>query len=249
MGFRMRRATKRRDTRDQRATTRTTHDDRTVPYVPDVRAVLFDLDNTLISHTRDLAVVALAFLQARLEPQPRNGRRGRRQRSGRGARGLLARLLGAGICRLAVLTRGARIVLPLLEQAGIPFGILTNGSSYKRVTVRASGLGRRAHCVVVSRDYGAHKPDGDIFRHAARRLGVAPRAVLMVGDKRQSDIEGAHRVGMRTAWLRRGLSQLLRRREPDATVTIESLAQLRQVLGLGRGNSPRARGSETRRSA
>lgn len=56
-------------------------------------------------------------------------------------RALLAGLLQTGIRRLAVLTRDARIVLPLLHQAGIPFGVLTNGSSYKRVTVQATGLG------------------------------------------------------------------------------------------------------------
>lgn len=243
MGFRMIRAHAPRGRRDPREDRHTRHDERPVPYVPGVRAVLFDLDNTLISHTRDLAVAALAFLQAHMEPSTR---RRRARRRSRGIRALLARLLEASICRLAVLTRGARNVLPLLEQAGIPFGILTNGSSYKRVTVRASGLGHRAHCVVVSRDYGARKPDGDIFRHAARHLGVSPREVLMVGDKRQADVEGAHRVGMKTAWLRRGLSQLLRKRLPEATVTIESLTQLRQVLGLDVSS---AKGPRTRRSA
>ncbi len=246
MGFRLWRGDARRnqrDRRDRRATGRTTRDERTVPYVPGVRAVLFDLDNTLISHTRDLAVVALAFLQARVEPSSRQ----RRVRYRMSLRALVARLLGAGIMRIAVLTRGARSVLPLLDQAGIRFGILTNGSSYKRVTVRASGLGHRAHCVVVSTDYGTRKPDDDIFCHAARRLGVSPREVLMVGDKRRSDIKGAHQAGMRTAWLRRGFSQLLRKRLPEATVTIESLTQLRQVLGLG--NSRGAQGRQTRRSA
>lgn len=101
--------------------------------------------------------------------------------------------------------------------------------------------------MIASENYGARKPDGDIFRHAARRLGVSPREVLMVGDKRQADINGAHRVGMKTAWLRRGLSQVLRRRLPDATVTIESLAQLRRVLRLG--NERGAKGLEMRRSA
>lgn len=225
MGFRTGHARSRRDGRAPRRGTATPPQcDPEIPYLPGVRAVLFDLDNTLVSHPRDLAVVALAFLMAHVAPASWARRWG--------IRALLALLLAAGIRRLAVLSHGARIVLPLLDEAGIPFGVLTNGSSYKRTTVRALGLDRHTRCVIVSADYGVQKPNARIFRHAARCLGVRPARVLMVGDKRDSDIQGACRAGMRTAWLQRGLSRLLHRRAPQATVTIDSLAQLRRVLGL-----------------
>ena len=54
-----------------------------------------------------------------------------------------------------------------------------------------------------ARDYGAAKPDPGIFHEAARRLGVAPRDVLHVGDDVHADVVGAHRAGMMTAWINR----------------------------------------------
>lgn len=47
---------------------RSAREQRTSPYVSGISGVLFDLDNTLISHTRYLAVVTLAFLEAHVKP-------------------------------------------------------------------------------------------------------------------------------------------------------------------------------------
>ena len=41
------------------------------------------------------------------------------------------------------------------------------------------------------------------FELLLSRLKVAPKSALMVGDSLDSDIQGAHAVGMKTAWVNR----------------------------------------------
>lgn len=45
-------------------------------------------------------------------------------------------------------------------------------------------------------DLVAGKPDEPLYLMCAERLGVAPHRVLAIGDRLETDIEGAHRVGM-----------------------------------------------------
>ncbi|WP_425608246.1 HAD family hydrolase [Thermomonas flagellata] len=55
-----------------------------------------------------------------------------------------------------------------------------------------------------AREYGAPKPDPGLFLEACRRLQCAPGEVLHVGDHPQMDVAGAARAGLRTCWIDRG---------------------------------------------
>ena len=66
------------------------------------------------------------------------------------------------------------------------------------------------------------KPDERIFRYALKTAGVTPSRAVHVGNRLESDIRPAQRLGMRTVWLLRGdappaptLDQLV---EPDAVI-------------------------------
>lgn len=50
----------------------------------------------------------------------------------------------------------------------------------------------------------AGKPEPHLFRHALYSCGLVPERCLMVGDNLHTDIVGAHRSGMRSAWLNDG---------------------------------------------
>ncbi len=50
---------------------------------------------------------------------------------------------------------------------------------------------------------GAAKPDARIFGELLRAAGVAPEAVLHVGDDPLADVVGAMRAGLRAVWLNR----------------------------------------------
>jgi putative hydrolase of the HAD superfamily len=61
--------------------------------------------------------------------------------------------------------------------------------------------------VVISGDEGMHKPQPEIFRLGAERIGLAPEQCVFVDDLREN-CEGAERVGM-TAVLHRGAERTL----------------------------------------
>lgn len=91
--------------------------------------------------------------------------------------------------------------MPALERlsARWPIASLTNGNAdLQRIGIHAHF---RHH--VSARDTGAAKPDARIFRVAAERLGVAPGAILHVGDDPLMDMAGARDAGLRTAWINR----------------------------------------------
>ena len=106
-----------------------------------------------------------------------------------------------------------------LSRASMPWGIVTNGSSYQHDKVAVLGLEARPACVIVSEELGYWKPAPEIFHEALRRLGlVAGRHVLFVGDNPDADIAGAQAVGMSTAWVRRGRAWPDGLRPPDHEV-------------------------------
>lgn len=91
--------------------------------------------------------------------------------------------------------------LPALQRiaARWPVASLTNGNA----DLERIGIHTHFHCHVCARDTGVGKPDARIFREAAQRLGVAPRAILHVGDDPELDVCGARDAGLRTAWVNR----------------------------------------------
>ena len=88
-----------------------------------------------------------------------------------------------------------------VKESGIPVGLISNswgGTSYDRVHDPAELF----DTMVISGEVGLHKPEPEIFRLGAERLGVAPEACVFVDDLREN-CEGAEAVGM-TAILHRG---------------------------------------------
>jgi putative hydrolase of the HAD superfamily len=59
-------------------------------------------------------------------------------------------------------------------------------------------------CVVTFGDTGERKPSPAPFRKALEQLGVLPDEALMVGDWPERDVAGASQLGMRTAFARYG---------------------------------------------
>jgi 4-nitrophenyl phosphatase len=51
------------------------------------------------------------------------------------------------------------------------------------------------------------KPHAPMFQYALQKLGTAPAATLMIGDRISTDIEGGHNAGMQTALVFTGVTQ------------------------------------------
>lgn len=61
----------------------------------------------------------------------------------------------------------------------------------------------RFDAVVTSETARCYKPDAGIFRRAVAALGADARRTVHIGDSLHSDIGGASKLGIATAWIRR----------------------------------------------
>jgi len=108
-------------------------------------------------------------------------------------------------------------------------GLLTNGpSDMQWEKIRSLDLGRAFDAIVVAGDIGIYKPDRRAFETLLSRLDVRPSSSLFVGDNHELDIVGAHRAGMRTAWVKRDGACPSEDVAPDIEIT--GVTALREVL-------------------
>jgi putative hydrolase of the HAD superfamily len=102
-------------------------------------------------------------------------------------------------------------------------GLVANSGEAALKALRRDGLQDLFTVVALADFVGVEKPDERIFHYALKTAGVSPSRTVHVGNRLESDIRPAQRLGMRTVWLLRGdappaptLDQLV---EPDAVIT------------------------------
>ncbi|VWX63453.1 putative hydrolase of the HAD superfamily [Burkholderiales bacterium 8X] len=78
-----------------------------------------------------------------------------------------------------------------------PLVAVSNGNA----DIHLAGVGPWFRTAFSAREFGKGKPEAPIFEAAAASVGVAPEAVLHVGDDAALDVVGALNAGMQAAWL------------------------------------------------
>jgi putative hydrolase of the HAD superfamily len=115
-------------------------------------------------------------------------------------------------------------VKPALEALASHFklGLVANSGEAALKALRRDGLEGLFTVIALADFVGVEKPDERIFHYALKTAGVSPGRAVHVGNRLDSDIRPAQRIGMRTVWLLRGdappaptLDQLV---EPDAVI-------------------------------
>jgi putative hydrolase of the HAD superfamily len=223
-----------------------------VPSVP--KAVLFDLDDTLLDRARTFeryfdkfaaryadrmtACDAAALREAILEADGRGYR----------ARDEMARMLlktlpwrtpptvrevvdnyRADFLDCAHISEGIGELLDHLTSRGIKTGVITNGESeVQRRKLERMDLTSRLNVIAVSEEVGVKKPHPAIFRLALNKLGVEPREVWFIGDHPDLDIAAAEAVGMTAFWLPRMTPWPTDR--PACQRRIESLREVMRLI-------------------
>ncbi|QPF73677.1 phosphoglycolate phosphatase [Roseateles sp. DAIF2] len=187
----------------------------------DLRAVLFDLDGTLVDSAPDLAGATNEMLAARgLAMLPLEHLR---PMVGAGARGMMglafavtpqdprfealrAEFFDRYEARLLRETRpfdGVAALLDGLAAAGLCWAIVTNKSERFALPLTAGlGLAQRAAAVIGGDTTPHTKPHPAPLLEAARRAGIVPQHCLYVGDDAR-DIAAGRAAGMQTvavAW-------------------------------------------------
>jgi putative hydrolase of the HAD superfamily len=89
-----------------------------------------------------------------------------------------------------------------LRARGLRLGVLSDCTTELAETWTQLPLAGLVDARVLSCEEGRRKPDPELFRLIAGRLGVAPRDCLYVGDGGGGELTGASRCGMRAFMLR-----------------------------------------------
>lgn len=95
------------------------------------------------------------------------------------------------------------------------------------------GLDGHFRFSVSAGEIGVAKPSPAIFLHACERLGLAPAQVLHVGDDPYADVAGARAAGLRTAWINRSGATWTHDESPD--LVVRDLGELVRWLGQRNG--------------
>jgi len=102
------------------------------------------------------------------------------------------------LCAGTTLFPGFGAVLDRLDAGRVPWGIVTNKPTFlTEPLLECLALAARAACVVCGDTFAERKPHPRPMLHAAELLGLAPGAIVYVGDA-QRDIEAGRAAGMRT---------------------------------------------------
>jgi putative hydrolase of the HAD superfamily len=190
-----------------------------------VKAVIFDLDETLLTrteairafiadqyerHREQLAGITAETYTSRFLEIEQDGVINKRlvypafveelRITGVSAAALLADY-EAIYPNFATLTANASDVLTILRAHGVKMAIISNGNAVvQQRKIDAVRIRQYFDTVLVSETEGVRKPDPLIFQRAAERLRVDAAECLFVGDNPEVDIIGADVVGMQTAF-------------------------------------------------
>ncbi len=216
------------------------------------RAVVFDMDDTLISRQDAFRVYVADFYerQTTLHATDReeaiglitewDGRGdndkmvffGRLKERWPGLDMPVPELIEDFFIRMAVAVEAdpeANRFLGDLSAAGVPWGILTNGESqFQRGKMATTGLDAIAPFALVPSEFGDQKPSPAVFEEAVRLAGHDTSVTLFVGDNPRTDIRGAQGIGMPTAWMKSGREWVDGDPMPDHQ--IDHITELRGLL-------------------
>ena len=195
-----------------------------------LKAITFDLDNTLVDFMRYKRLATAAAMDAMIAAGFKGGRKKLRaelfdfylkygiekndpfdqflRKKGRYS----LKILAAGINayrrkRKGMIKPYPSVVSTLkkLKRKGYKLAIVTDAPKLKAyLRLDLMGIVDYFDAVVGIEDTGRKKPSTLPFRKALRELGVKPAEAMHVGDWRERDILGAKRVGMKTCFARYG---------------------------------------------
>jgi len=110
-------------------------------------------------------------------------------------------------------------------------GIVSNFYGNLDRILEEARLDRFFAAVADSSRVGIFKPEPGIFEAALKKIHCAPESAAMIGDSLGKDCAPAHRLGMRTVWLRTASQngEDASSSDPTADITIRSIDEVAQI--------------------
>ena len=105
----------------------------------------------------------------------------------------------SGFCRPK---NGVLEAIKILKKNEFKLGLVSNGKSpFQERNFNALGVSGLFDSVIISESVGCRKPQNEIFELACKEIGVMPRRTVFVGDNPTVDIDGANNCGMYTVFI------------------------------------------------
>lgn len=215
----------------------------TAPASHGVRAVVFDVGETLVDETRAWGewadwlgvprLTMLAVLGGVIARGEEHWRAAEILRPNLDLRAEAARRRaekGSAWVEPGDLYPDALAALHALDELGYRLGVAGNQPLETEQVIR--DLGVELALVASSAGLGVAKPDREFFIRIAEALALPPAAIAYVGDRLDNDVLPAARAGMLPIFIRRGPWAYIQALEgvPDGTIEIDSLLELVGIL-------------------
>ena len=113
-----------------------------------------------------------------------------------------------------------------LRNHGVKIALISNSyGQFQYDNFKSLGISHLFHEVLISEWEGVRKPDPAIFIRALSKLGVEACETLFVGDHPENDIRASRAVGMKAAWKR---NDTVSSGSVESDVIIDDLGELVQ---------------------
>ena len=186
--------------------------DRDMPRRESIKAIVFDLDNTLLNRDRLVRCYLEHLYGERAEPLIAWDDRGRSDRLWFATNAIewLGLVQSAESFWLRFRDELADSVqvdhqaIALLKRLSEDFevGLLTYGAeASQRQKIRKMGIEGHLSAIGISGSMPWAKPDPRAFHHMCALLGVPAHKTLMVGDDLNGDVQGALQAGLQAVWI------------------------------------------------
>lgn len=183
-----------------------------MPRRESIKAIVFDLDNTLLDRDRLVRRYLEGLYADRAKMLITLDDRGRSDRLAFAEQAVewlaLAESPEAFWMRfrdeLAQSVEPDLEIVALLKRLGERFkvGLLTYGAeASQRQKIKRLGIEGHLGAIGISGAMPWAKPDPRAFRHVCEQLGVSPHHTLMVGDDLVGDVKGALEAGLQALWI------------------------------------------------
>ncbi|MBY0202301.1 HAD family hydrolase [Paenibacillus cucumis (ex Kampfer et al. 2016)] len=216
-----------------------------------IKAVIFDLDNTILNRTRTFEgftqslintyfghMESTEHIKQRIIELDEDGYKEKPRLFDELLEELpwaehppheeLMAFYGREYVRNSVLMDEAREVVQHLKGRYL-IGLITNGQTQIQYgKIDQLGIREDYDHIIVSEEAGVKKPDPRIFQLALDHFGIEPEQCLYIGDHPLNDIQGAAKAGMNTIWMK--VNQPWP--EKVETTPLHTIQQLRELKTL-----------------
>jgi putative hydrolase of the HAD superfamily len=120
-----------------------------------------------------------------------------------------------------------------LRDRGLKLGVISNGRAVKQwEKIIRLRLHHFLHTVIISEEVGFEKPHPEIFKVALAKLGIAPKEAIYVGDQLEIDVLGANKAGLTSVRLAKEKSKERVSADFESTYTITTISELLSIPDL-----------------